>query len=66
MFFDVLDAITLVAKSLCWALTTQSLDERVGCAGHMLREIYHVNPFQDDVVGLHWVGGSEGWPVGGL
>lgn len=63
MFFDVLDAIALVAKPLCWTFSTQPFDEGGSSAGHMLREVYHVNSFQNDVISLHGIRGSEGWPV---
>ena len=66
MLFDVLDAVALVAKPLCRALTTQPFDERGSGAGHMLGEVYHVDAFQNDVVSLHGVRGSKGWSAGGV
>ena len=56
---DVTDAVTAVAEPFGGVLPTQLLDQSLGASSDLLRKLNHVDPLQDDVVGLHRVGASE-------
>ena len=62
MFFDVLDAILLVAESFCWIFATKFANNSDGCFGNMPRELNLLNTTQNNVVDLHGITGCEGWP----
>ena len=62
MFLDILDPIFLVSQPLSGVLSAKPLDDVDGSFCDVARKVDLVDAAQNDVVNLHWVAGSEGWP----
>jgi len=59
VFLDVDNSVLAVTEPLSRVLTTQSFDECVRTTTDLLRELDHIDAFQNDVVRLHRIGAGE-------
>ena len=59
MSSDAIDTILLVAKTFGGIILAQFLDDAVGVFVDLLGELYDIDSLQDDVVGPHWIRGTE-------